>query len=218
MIFFAVNGSPRLKNNTTALLKECINGVISVKPKAKTDIINLYKLNYSGCISCFACKKLGGKSYGRCKINDDLKPVLRALGQAEGLIFGSPIYLANVTGAMRSFMERLLFPYYVYDEARSSLAPKKMPTAFIYTMGVNKKTMLERQYHEQLGSLELFIGKILSKPKVMYSCDTYQFDDYAKYKADGFSEPAKAKHRAEQFPIDLKEAFDLGAAMAKLEA
>ena len=198
------------------LLKECLQGVRSVIPKAETEIINLYTLNYSGCISCFACKKLGGKSYGRCNVKDELRAVLRAFAQADGLIFGSPIYLHHVTGAMRSFLERLLFQYYVYDEACSSLAPKKMPTAFIYTMGLSQKLMEERKYPEQLGSLEFFIEKVFSKPKVMYACDTYQFDNYAKYKADCFSEPAKAKHRAEQFPKDRKEAFKIGAAMARL--
>jgi len=215
MKFFAVNGSPRKKNNTMALLKECLAGIVSVKPEAETEIINLYKLEYSGCISCFACKKLDGKSYGRCKVKDELKDVLRSLAHADGIIFGSPIYFAGITGEMRSFLERLLFQYYVYDEARTSLAPKRMPTAFIYTMGATQEAMLERKYPERLGDMESFIEKVFSKPAVLYSCNTYQFDDYAKYKADCFSEPAKAKHRAEQFPKDLKDAFAMGAAMAK---
>jgi len=215
MKIFAVNGSPRTKNNTMALLKECLKGVASVSPKAETEIINLYKMEYSGCISCFACKKLNGRSYGRCNVKDELQGVLRALAQADGIIFGSPVYFAGITGAMRSFLERLLFQYYVYDEVRSSLAPKKMPTAFIYTMGATQKAMIERKYPERLGDMESFMGKVFSKPAVLYSCDTYQFDDYAKYHAPVFSEPAKAKHRAEQFPKDLAEAFAIGAAMAK---
>jgi len=215
MKFFAVNGSPRKKNNTAELLKECLNGVVSVLPEAQTELINLYKLDYSGCISCFACKKLGGKSYGRCKIKDELREVLRALAHADGIIFGSPVYFAGITGAMRSFLERLLFPYYVYDNARTSLAPKKMPTAFIYTMGATKEAMLERKYPERLGDMESFMEKVFSKPAVLYCCNTYQFDDYAKYKTDCFSEPAKARHRERQFPKDLKQAFAIGAAVAR---
>jgi multimeric flavodoxin WrbA len=215
MKFFAVNGSPRRKNNTNALLEASLKGVASVNPEAETKIIHLYTLNYSGCISCFACKKLDGQSYGQCQVKDDVRLVLRTFAQADGLIFGSPIYFANVTGAMRSFLERLLFQYFVYDEAGSSLAPKKMPTACIYTMGANKTFMQERKYPEQLGSLEFFIERVFSKPEILYACDTYQFDDYAKYKADRFSEPAKARHRLEQFPKDLKAAFDIGVAMAK---
>jgi len=215
MKFFAVNGSPRRKNNTVALLKECLKGVVSVAPDAQTQLINLYELDYSGCRSCFACKKLGGRSYGRCAVKDDLREVLCALAHTDGIIFGSPIYFADITGAMRSFLERLLFQYYVYDKSRTSLAPKKMPTAFLYTMGATKEAMLERKYPERLSDMESFIEKVFSKPAPLYCCNTYQFDDYAKYKADLFSEPAKAKHKAQQFPKDLKKAFAIGAAMAK---
>ena len=215
MKFFAINGSPRRKNNTMALLKACLKGVLSERPKAETEIINLYTLHYSGCTSCFACKKPAGKSYGKCKVKDELGAVLRTLARADGLIFGSPIYFSNITGEMRSFLERLLFQYFVYDDLLSSLAPKKMPTAFIYTVGAPKQVMLEWKYPELLAGMEFIVEKVFSKPAVLYSCDTYQFDNYAEYKADRFSEPAKAKHRAEQFPTDLKEAFDIGAAMAK---
>ncbi len=214
MKIFAVSGSPRKKNNTAALIKEALKGVASVNPKAETETIHLYDLQYSGCISCFSCKKLGGKHYGQCKVKDDLKPVLGVLAQADGLILASPLYFAGLTGEMRSFMERLLFPYFVYDAEHSSLAPKRIPIAFIYNMGAPEHIMLDRKYPESLSRLEFFIEKVYTKPKVMYSCDTYQFDDYSKYKSDCFSEQAKAKHRAEQFPKDLKAAFDLGVAVA----
>lgn len=215
MKFFAINGSPRTNKNTVALMKACLKGVVSVRPDAETEIIHLYHVDYSGCMSCFACKKLGGKSYGRCKVKDGLSSVLHGLAQADGLIFASPIYFAHITGEMRSFLERLLFQYYVYDLARSSLAPRKMPTAFIYTMGATQEAMVERNYPEQLASMEFFIEKVFSKPMIMYACNTYQFNDYAKYKADCFSEAAKAKHRAEQFPKDLQAAFALGVAVSK---
>jgi multimeric flavodoxin WrbA len=35
-----------------------------------TELIHLYDLNYKGCISCFACKTIGGKSYGRCAVQE----------------------------------------------------------------------------------------------------------------------------------------------------
>ena len=38
----------------------------------------------------------------------------------------------------RLFLERLLFPYLVYDANFSSLAPKKMKTAFIYSMNLEE--------------------------------------------------------------------------------
>ena len=181
----------------------------------ETEIINLYDLNYTGCKSCFACKRLGGASYGKCAIKDDIYEVLEKLSQADGIIFGSPIYLSNITGQLQSFLERLLFPYLVYDENYSTIAPKKMPTAFIYTMNVQEELMDKIGYPSTFNKIESSLERILTKPLVMYSNNTYQFDDYSKYKSNAFSEEEKAEHRRTQFPLDCQKAFELGTNLIK---
>jgi len=72
MKIIAFNGSPRKKWNTATLLQNALDGAAS--KGAETELIHLYDLNYKGCISCFACKTLGGKSYGKCAVHDDLTP------------------------------------------------------------------------------------------------------------------------------------------------
>lgn len=214
MKIFAINGGPRKKHNTETLLQESLKGVRSVCQSAETELIDLYKYRYVGCVSCFACKKLGGKSYGKCAVHDDITPVLQQLAEADGIIFGSPIYFANITGELRSFLERLMFQYFVYDGAYTSLAPKKFPTAFIYTMGLPKDLMIKQGYPEHFQKMEFFIEKVWSKPNVLYSYNSYQFDDYALYETSGFSEPEKAAYRDKYFPEVMREAFDLGADLA----
>jgi multimeric flavodoxin WrbA len=65
MKFFAVNGSPRPKCNTAHLLDKVLEGVKSVFPDAETERIDLYKIPFNGCKSCFACKRIEGRHYGR---------------------------------------------------------------------------------------------------------------------------------------------------------
>ena len=77
---------------------------------AETELVHLYDLTFKGCTSCFACKLKGGRSYGKCAMVDGLTPVLDMLATTDALFLGSPIYFGTVTGEMRSFMERLLFP------------------------------------------------------------------------------------------------------------
>lgn len=215
MKVYAINGSPRKNKNTATLLQKTLDGVKeNTKDKEiETEIINLYDLNYTGCISCFACKRLGSKSYGKCALKDDIQEVLEKLSQADGIIFGSPVYIGNITGQLKSFLERLLFPYLVYDKNLSSIAPKKMPTAFIYTMGAPEEFV--ENYKATFNSVESSIEHIFTKPKVMYCNDTYQFDDYSKYESTLFSEEAKAAHRKIQFPLDCQKAFELGASLIK---
>jgi multimeric flavodoxin WrbA len=217
MKVYAINGSPRKNKNTAILLQKALDGVkeAAKDKEIETEIIHLYDLNYTGCKSCFACKRLGGASYGKCSPKDDLREVLEKLSVADGIIFGSPVYFGTITGQLQSFLERLLFPYLVYDKNYSSIAPKKMPTAFIFTMNAPEEAMNQIGYLTTFNNIESSIEHIFTKPLVMYSNSTYQFDDYSKYKADAFSEEEKAKHRKIQFPLDCQKAFELGANLIK---
>jgi multimeric flavodoxin WrbA len=205
----AINGSPRKKWNTASLLNKALEGAAS--QGAATELINLYDLNYKGCISCFACKLKDGKSYGKCACRDDLTPILEKIEQADALILGSPIYLGAATGEMRSFIERLIFPYLVYDENYSTLFNKKILTGFIYTMNVNESQMKEMGYNYHLQTTEWAMKKVFGSSESLFVTDTYQFDDYSKYVATKFNSEEKAKRRQEEFPRDCKKAFEMGA-------
>ena len=81
---------------------------------ATTELINLYDIQFKGCTSCFTCK-LKGNTVSKCAMKDNLAPVLQKIYECDVLVLGSPVYFSSVTGEMRSFMERLLFPYCSYE-------------------------------------------------------------------------------------------------------
>lgn len=207
----AINGSPRKNWNTATLLNKALEGAAS--QGASTELIHLYDLTYKGCTSCFVCKLKNGKSYGKCAWQDDLTPILAKIEQADALLLGSPIYLGAVTGEMRSFLERLVFPYLVYDENYSSLFPKKIPSGFIYTMNV-PEDLMKKMYIQNLQIAENVLGRMLGPVESLFATDTYQFSNYDQYVAPKFDAAAKAKRREEQFPVDCEKAFALGIRLA----
>lgn len=214
MKIMVINGSPRKSWNTATLLNKAIEGAAS--QGAKTELVHLYNLDYKGCESCFSCKLKGGKSYGRCAVRDDLAPILARIADAGALILGSPIYLGVTTGEMRSFLERLTFPFLVYDRQRSSLFTKKMPVGLIYTMGAPESRVRDLGYEQQFKLMESIMTRIFKGPsESLVVTDTYQFDDYAKYVATGMDADAKAKRRREVFPEDCRKAYDMGARLAR---
>ncbi len=87
---------------------------------ARTQLIHLYDLQCKVCIRCFACKTIGGNSYGRCAVQDDLTPVFSEIEQAGAIILSSPIYFGTISGQMKSFMARLLVPYSTYTDPPQS--------------------------------------------------------------------------------------------------
>lgn len=213
MKVIAINGSPRKKWNTATMLEHALEGAASKGAEAR--LVHLYDLDYKGCVSCFACKTKDGKSFGGCATRDDLTPVLDEIRDAGALVLGSPIYLGEVSGEMRSFLERLLFPYLVYEKKAASLFPRKIPTAWIYTMNIPadmvKEMSLERVFRFNTFLLEMLLGPCES----LMSFDTLQFEDYAKYVAGRFDADAKRKRHRDVFPEDCRKAFELGAGLVE---
>jgi multimeric flavodoxin WrbA len=212
MKVMAFNGSPRKKWNTATLLGKALEGAAS--KGAKTELVHLYDLDFKGCISCFACKTIGAKSYGRCAVRDDLTPIFRKIEKADAVILGSPIYFGTVSGEMKSFMERLLFPYSTYTDPPQSLFPGRIRAGFIYTMGLTEKMMREFGYDQYFARHEMILRRIYGASEYMCSFDTYQFDDYSKVLSTRFDPVEKAKRREEIFPRDCEKAFEMGARFA----
>lgn len=213
MKFFAVNGSPRPKCNTAQLLDKSLEGVKSVFSDAHVERINLYDFPFHGCRSCFACKRVNGKHYGRCVQNDDLKPILDELVQADGIILGSPIYLSDVTGNMRCFLERFVFPFVAYSKTET-VEHKRMPLAYIYTMNASEEISYQIGYHDLHDHFEMGLCRTFSEIEHLYVYETYQFRDYSKYVSDAFDEKERKEIRKNQFPKDLESAFELGRKIA----
>ncbi|OPY18819.1 MAG: Iron-sulfur flavoprotein [Methanomethylovorans sp. PtaU1.Bin093] len=216
MKVIAMNGSPRKEWNTATLLEKALEGAAS--EGAETEIIHLYDLNFKGCTSCFACKLKNGKSYGKCAMKDELTSVLEKLKNADAVILGSPIYLGNLTGEMRSFMERFIFPYLVYSANPVTLYPKNISVGYIYTMGAKGEHFDFFGFNKVIEVNEAIATKIFGYSESLCSTNTYQFDDYSKYVADIFDLKEKAKIHEEVFPQDCKKAFEMGAGLVKRQS
>jgi multimeric flavodoxin WrbA len=213
MKVIAINGSPRKKWNTATLLEKALEGAAS--EGAETELIHLYDLNFKGCTSCFACKLKDGKSYGKCALNDELTHVLAKLKDVDAVILGSPVYLGNSTGEMRSFMERFIFPYLVYSANPTTLYPKNIPVGYIYTLGATEEYLDVFGFRNVIKLNEGVTARIFGYSESMYSTDTYQFDDYSKYVSDRFDPAEKAKRRKEVFPLDCEKALEMGKRFVK---
>lgn len=216
MNVIGINGSPRKKWNTATLVAKALEGAASLG--AATELFHLYDLDFKGCISCFACKTRGGKSYGKCVLNDGLAPVLEKIAAADALVIGSPIYFGTVTGETRSFLERLLFPYLTYTVPYGTLFPKKIRAGLIYTMNATEKQSNEVGYEQVFKTTERYVQMLLGSAETLCAYDTCQVDDYAKVVIESFDPVHKARRRTEALPLDCQRAFELGRRLAGAES
>lgn len=212
MKLLAVNGSPRKHKNTGRLLEKIVAGAAS--RGAGAEFVQLADLTCRGCVSCFRCKKIGGRHYGRCALKDDLRPVLDKAHEADVLVLGSPFYFSVETSHMRAFMERLWFQYYLYSAKKPPLSPRKKATALLYTMNVPEEAIPLHGKDKAIASSKGVMERLFGSCEIFLCCDTRQFDDYSKYDADIWNASAKLKRHKEVFPQDLARAFKLGARLA----
>ena len=209
MNVIAINGSPRKKWNTAMMLEKALEGAQS--KGAKTEMVNLYDLKFTGCTSCFACKLKKGKNYGRCAVKDDLNIILKKVEDSDAIIIGSPIYFGSVTGEVRSFLERFWFQYFEYSMPPKSIAPKKINTAFIYTMNASEEAMKQMGFDKILAANERITKMVFGSCESLFSFETLQFEDYSKIVFNYTDPSARIKRRKEVFPRDLKNAYHLGS-------
>lgn len=204
-----IDGGPRRNMNTASMLQKFAEGARSVGEGIEVKTVRLYDLDYKGCISCMACK-LKGKASNVCKFRDELTPILEKIAEADGIAMGSPIYFGDVTGQMRTFLERLAFPWLSYNDY-SITAPKRMPVVLVETMNGTPA----RNNSNGFGTMEYSISTALGKPEHLVAYNTYQVKNYDRYELAGFSEEDKRKYREEHWEDDLQKAFDAGRRMAE---
>lgn len=216
MNIIGINGSPRKQWNTSTLLVKALEGAAA--QGATTELIHLYDLDFKGCKSCLACKIQGGKSYGKCVINDDLASVLEKIATADALVIGSPIYFGMVTGETHSFLERLFFQYFTYTVPYGTLFPKKIKTGFIYTMNVPEEISKESGYEYIFNTNENLMQLVFGEAETLCAFDTCQVNDYSKVEIKCFDPIHKAKRRKEALPLECQRAFELGQRLVSTES
>jgi multimeric flavodoxin WrbA len=203
-----IDGGPRRNMNTAQMLQKVAEGISSIGKDIEVKTVRLYDLGYKGCMSCMACK-VKGRASNICRFKDALTPILEETALADALVLGSPIYFGDVTGLMRSFLERLCFPWLSYNDY-SLTAPRRMPVVLVETMNGRP----ERNNSNGYGSMEHCISAALGQPDRLVAYNTYQVRDYGRYELASFSEEAKRQWRDEHWEADLQRAFETGARIA----
>ena len=110
----AINGSPRGKNgNTFVMVEEFLKGAKS--EGAEIDHLLLSDKKIHHCIGCFNCWV---KTPGKCVFEDDMTSLIPKMN-SDILVYASPLYVDNITGLLKNFIDRLVplaSPYFEKDK------------------------------------------------------------------------------------------------------
>ena len=114
------DGGPRNDkySKTTFMVKHFCRGAQA--EGAEIETIRLKSLDISPCRGCYTCWT---KTPGVCVIKDDMTELLIKHRKADLVVFASPLYIFNVTGIMKVFLDRLLpimQPYMVIKDGETA--------------------------------------------------------------------------------------------------
>lgn len=99
-----VNGSPHKEGCTYRALMEV--GSELQKQGIETEVFQLGTKPVYGCVSCGACKD----GRGSCALDGDVCNALIArAAEADGFVFGTPVYYAGPNGALCAVMDRAFY-------------------------------------------------------------------------------------------------------------
>ncbi len=91
--------SPRKGGNTEILVREALEAVKGAG--GETELILVADLDISPCDACETCRETGV-----CVIDDGMQEIYRAMEEADGIIFGTPVYFLNVSAQAKAVMDR----------------------------------------------------------------------------------------------------------------
>lgn len=95
-----INGSPRKSGSTAKILKRMQQSFENKENVTVSyyDLTDYSLLECSGCLSCYA--------RGVCHLKDNLEDINNNVAESDALIIGSPVYVSNVPGTLKKYIDR----------------------------------------------------------------------------------------------------------------
>lgn len=101
MKILGLSFSPRTQGNTEILLGEALRG--AQEEGAETELYRVADKDIKPCDGCGSCRKTG-----ECHIKDDMQDLYKKLLEADGIIYGTPVYFYNMTAQGKTVIDRTI--------------------------------------------------------------------------------------------------------------
>ena len=100
-----ISTSLRGGSNSEFLARECEKG--AKEAGNEVEFISLKQKEIKYCIGCLSCQKTG-----KCVIKDDVPEIMEKVKNADIIVFATPIYYYEMSGQMKTLLDRLnpLYP------------------------------------------------------------------------------------------------------------
>lgn len=99
-----ISSTPRKNGNSQILCEAFEKGAKETGNDVELISLRENRINY--CVGCYGCRKTG-----KCVQKDGMNEILDKMLDADVLVFGTPIYMYDVCGQLKTFIDRILPKY-----------------------------------------------------------------------------------------------------------
>jgi multimeric flavodoxin WrbA len=106
MKILVINGSPKGKGNTYKVAQKLEAAMKRIDNTLEFQYMNLKDMDLRSCIGCYRCLADGENN---CPLKDDRSQLEAFMELADGVVFATPVYVANVSGMFKNFLDRFAY-------------------------------------------------------------------------------------------------------------
>lgn len=121
-----LNGAGKKNGNTAAMIKAFADAAATNGNEVKG--FYLQSMNIKGCLDCGGCRRKEKNSENPCVQKDDMAEIYAAFKDADVLVFASPVYWWDITGTLKTAIDRLY-------AAVNNFTQKEKSTVLLMTSG-----------------------------------------------------------------------------------
>lgn len=155
-----INGATREDGNTDTIVSLFAEGAQAAGFHAEG--IHLRDLTIADCIGCCTCLR-----ESKCHFEDDMTELRQKIIDSSVLVFASPLYFCEVTGLMKTFIDRLYFFY--HDVNKKMVRGTKV--LILTTLGEKEAgfetEIVEESYKRLLKALDMNLVEMHFFPDLM---------------------------------------------------
>lgn len=97
-----LNGSPRVKGNTSIALHEMEQEF--AKAGIESEVVQVGNKDIRGCIACGGCREKG-----KCFFDDIVNEIAPKFEACDGMVIASPVYFASANATLIALLDRLFY-------------------------------------------------------------------------------------------------------------
>jgi len=135
----AFNGSPRGDSNTAILIRHVFAELN--KEGIETEALSLGGKPLRGCLGCYKCYINQNRQCVQTK--DALNAYVQKMGEADGIILASPVYVASVPSEMKALIDRAV----MVNKANGGFLRRKVGVAVVAVRRGGMITALDTMNH-----------------------------------------------------------------------